>query len=110
MLSSQHRINRGDDFRRILRCGVKTKSALGTVALAPSSSDTFRCGVITSKAVGNAVVRNRVRRRVRAACAAHAERLSGWDVVIRCGEDSSRLSFHDISSIIERALAHAARS
>jgi ribonuclease P protein component len=110
VLSSQHRINRGEDFRRILRSGVKDHSALGTVALAPSSSEIFRCGVITSKAVGNAVVRNRVRRRVRAACAAHAESLSGWDVVIRCGEQSGPLSFHDISSIIQRALERASRS
>lgn len=110
MLSSQHRINRGDDFRHILRVGVKSRSPLGTIALAPAATNVFRCGVITSKAVGGAVVRNRVRRRVRAACAEQAEALNGWDLVVRCGEQSGDLSYHEIFSIIEGAVSKAARS
>ena len=110
MLSSQHRITRGEDFRRILRVGRKSQSALGTVAVADGSSDTFRCGVITSKAVGGAVVRNRVRRRVRAACAALAPSLTGKDVVVRCREDAAHLSYHEIVSLIVAALEKSGRS
>ena len=110
MLSSQHRINRGEDFRRILRVGRKSRTALGTIAVAAGSSDTFRCGVITSKALGGAVIRNRVRRRVRAACATLAPSLTGKDVVVRCGEQAPHLSFHEIVSLIESAVEKSERS
>ena len=109
MLSSQHRINRGEDFRRILRTGRKSRSALGTVAIADSASTSFRCGVITSKAVGGAVVRNRVRRRVRAACAALAPSLGGKDLVVRCGEEAPHLSYHEILSFLDAAVEKSAR-
>lgn len=109
MLSSQHRISRGEDFRRILRVGRKSRSALGTVAVADGAPDTFRCGVITSKAVGGAVVRNRVRRRVRAACAALAPALAGKDLVVRCGEEATHISYHEIVSLIEAAVEKSAR-
>jgi ribonuclease P protein component len=110
VLSSQHRINRGEDFRRILRTGRKSRSALGTVAIADSASTSFRCGVITSKAVGGAVVRNRVRRRVRAALASLAPALAGKDVVVRCGQEAAELSYHEIFSLIEAAIERSVRA
>ena len=109
MLSSQHRINRGEDFRRILRVGQKSRTTLGTIAVADGLSDSFRCGVITSKAVGGAVIRNRVRRRVRAACATLAPSLVGKDVVVRCGEQAPNLSYYEILSLIESAIEKSAR-
>jgi ribonuclease P protein component len=106
VLPLQHRINRGEDFRRILRSGVKSRSAVGTIALAPSSGP-FRLGVIASKAVGGAVVRNRVKRTIRAAAHERAVALEGWDVVVRCSEDAGAASFHEVLSFIDSALAKA---
>lgn len=106
MLSLQHRINRGEDFRRILRSGVTSRSALGTIAITPSNGP-FRVGVIASKAVGGAVVRNRVKRMIRAAARERAEALSGWDVVVRCSNTSSTVTFHEVLSFIDSALAKA---
>ena len=109
MLPSQHRINRGEDFRRILRSGVKFRSALGTVALAPTSGP-FRVGVIVSKAVGNAVLRNRVKRMVRAAARERADALAGWEMVVRCSESAKDLIFSEILSFIDEALTKARSS
>jgi ribonuclease P protein component len=106
VLPSQHRINRGEDFRRVLRSGVKSHSALGTVALAPTSGP-FRVGVIVSKVVGNAVVRNRVKRMVRAAAKERADVLGGWDIVVRCSESAKDLGFSEILSFIDGALEKA---
>ena len=106
MLPLQHRINRGEDFRRILRSGVTSRSALGSIAMTPSNGP-FRVGVIASKAVGGAVVRNRVKRMIRAAAHERADSLAGWDVVIRCSETAKTLSFHEILSVIDSALAKA---
>ena len=109
MLPSQHRINRGEDFRRILRSGVKCHSALGTVALAHTSGS-FRVGVIVSKAVGNAVVRNRVKRMVRAAAKERTDALGGWDMVVRCSESAKDLGFSEILSFIDDALRKVSSS
>jgi len=56
------------------------------------------------------VIRNRVRRRVRAACATLAPSLMGKDVVVRCGEQAPNLSFHEIVSLIESAVEKSERS
>lgn len=107
MLPLQHRINRGDDFRRILRSGVKSRSALGTIAIAPSGGP-FRLGVIASKAVGGAVVRNRIKRIIRAAARERAHALAGWDVVVRCSETAGNAAFHEVLSFIDEALEKVA--
>ena len=106
MLPLQHRINHGDDFRRVLRSGVKSHSALGTIAVAPSSGP-FRVGVIASKAVGGAVVRNRVKRMIRAAARERAAALAGLDVVVRCSESAKDLRFHEVLSLIDGAVEKA---
>lgn len=68
MLAKPHRITRGADYRATVRRGARFTGA-NTVAYVRMNrdSDVVRFGFIVSKSVGNAVVRNRVRRRLKAA-------------------------------------------
>lgn len=86
MLARANRIVRADDYRNTVRRGRKSATAHCVVYVRSGSAPAghVRFGFIVSKAVGNAVARNTVRRRLKAI--AH-ERLSvlpeGTDVVIR---------------------------
>jgi ribonuclease P protein component len=68
VLAKPHRITRGADYRATVRRGARFTGA-NTVAYVRLNrdSDVVRFGFIVSKSVGNAVVRNRVRRRLKAA-------------------------------------------
>jgi len=55
------------DFRRILREGRRIRKAGLTVVIAESPYDYSRLGLVVSRRVGSAVVRNRIKRRIRSA-------------------------------------------
>lgn len=89
MLPAESRLRNGSDFRDTLRQGVRCgrsslvvharRSPLAVGAAAPS-----RAGFIVSRAVGNAVRRNRVKRRLRhLAAAALPSAPFAVDVVVR---------------------------
>jgi ribonuclease P protein component len=73
--------------------------------LATGESKPARFGFIISKQVGTAVVRNTVRRRLKAVCAAALERVpEGTDVVIRALPASATASFAELSADVNRCL------
>ena len=78
MLPQQSRMRRAEDFRRVLRTGRRAGGSVlaGHLLLANGShavgcdaavrsGDPAKVGLIVSRAVGSAVVRNRVKRRLR---------------------------------------------
>ena len=65
VLPLPHRLRASDEFRSVVRSGVRVgRSTLVVHALAKQSPPS-RAGFVVSKAVGNAVTRNRVKRRLR---------------------------------------------
>ncbi|KYJ96889.1 ribonuclease P protein component [Microbacterium sp. CH1] len=74
--------------------------------LATGESRAARFGFIISKQVGTAVVRNTVRRRLKAVCAEALPRVpQGTDVVIRALPASATASYADLRSDVHRCLA-----
>jgi len=72
VLPQQSRMRRPEDFRRVLRTGRRAGGSMvaGHLLLVGSdgpvrSGDPAKVGFIVSRAVGSAVVRNRVKRRLR---------------------------------------------
>lgn len=69
-----------------------------------------RVGFVVSKAVGNAVVRNRTKRRLRAAVASQLTGIpTGVDVVVRAQPDAARATFAELSDSLEPLLHKAIR-
>jgi ribonuclease P protein component len=63
------------------------------VAIRPTEQDSpLRCGFVVSKAVGNAVERNTVKRRLRAACSSLVGHYRGADVVVRADRHAQDVS------------------
>ncbi|QEE60118.1 ribonuclease P protein component [Salinibacterium sp. dk2585] len=108
MLARAERLVSAADYRRTVRRGRRASSELMTVyVLMGSSGETSRFGFIVSKAVGNAVTRNRVRRRLKAIChtALSAEESNARvDAVIRAHPASATAGFQELESDVLRLL------
>ncbi|QIK63377.1 ribonuclease P protein component [Leucobacter viscericola] len=111
MPARQHRITRGDDYRRIVRSGRRVGGALGiTHAVFRTPEDPARFGFIVSKAVGNAVTRNLVRRRLKLIAQRQInDGLSGVDIVFRMLPASASATFTELEGEANRALSRFRR-
>jgi ribonuclease P protein component len=78
-------MRRSEDFRRTVRSGVRIgRPTLVLHAMPAAHSGQVRVGFLVGRAVGNAVTRNRVRRRLRHLAAAEVARTPApVDVVVR---------------------------
>ena len=110
MLSKSHRVLTGDDFKATVRRGKRFPSPHAIVYVVETRDPgptTF--GFIVSKAVGNAVERNLVRRRLRSIAAETlAIRDSGSTVVVRVLPDSANLPWDALRSEISASLLRSA--
>lgn len=126
MLPAASRVRRSADFAATLKRGRRARRGSVVVYVAtrttpPAASPaadnsnfsnrdrpaaSARAGFIVSKAVGAAVVRNRVKRRLRHAVAA---RIPQWpadlDVVIRALPESAEADFRQLGSDMDAAMA-----
>lgn len=76
-------MRRSEDFRRTVRGGVRVGRPT-LVLHAAAATDQVQVGFVVAKTVGDAVTRNRVRRRLRALAAAEVPRTPGpVSVVVR---------------------------
>lgn len=111
MLAKTHRVVRAEDYRGTVRRGRRiTTSSLVAYVLRRADDTPVRFGFIVSKAVGNAVTRNRVRRRLKAASFELLETITpGTDIVMRALPGSAQASWttlqHDVRMSVERGLA-----
>lgn len=80
------RLRAGDDFRRVRREGRSRANGWCVVIAAPRPVDSetgSRIGIVASKRIGDAVTRNRAKRRVRERVRVrYGQLLTGWDIVI----------------------------
>ncbi|MBE1877512.1 ribonuclease P protein component [Myceligenerans pegani] len=118
MLPAAHRLRRSVDFERTVRRGTRAGRPTLVVHLltgtGDGSADPPQVGLVVSKAVGNAVHRNKVKRRIRASAARHVGELPrGARVVVRALPPSATASYHDLDedlgSCLHRAVRKASR-
>lgn len=110
MLARGNRITRGTDYRAVVRGGARCAAAhTVTHVVATSEQRPPRFGFIVSKQVGGAVVRNTVRRRLKAICAEVLPDVRvGADVVIRALPASASADFATLRSEVVRCLERKA--
>ena len=110
MLAKQHRITDGADYRRVVRRGARRASThTVTYAMRGTEASAPRFGFIVSKQIGSAVVRNQVRRRLKAACYELLPSIpAGSDVVIRALPPAATTDFATLQREVARALTKIA--
>ncbi|MFC9983046.1 ribonuclease P protein component [Microbacterium keratanolyticum] len=111
MLGRPYRLTRGSDYRMVVRRGRRYGGPRVVTSVLSHDEDRVpRFGFIVSKQVGNAVIRNTVRRRLKAVCAQFSSTLpAGTDVVIRALPSSADASFTELLDDVQRALVRSTR-
>lgn len=106
MLTSAHRLTDSDSFRAAVRRGSRSGSRTMVVHLVPGTTPGEpRVGFVVSKAVGNAVIRNRVKRRLRHLAREHVSSLPGSAVlVVRALPAAAEATFAELGVDLERCL------
>lgn len=103
MLDRAHRLALPTDFRRITRRGTKQTSSLVVAYAIPSDRGLSRFGIVTSKAIGNAPIRNRVRRQLRAIAWEVRDSRSA-DIVIRALPAAAGATWDDLHTDVLKTL------
>jgi ribonuclease P protein component len=105
VLPRVHRISDGVELRRVSRKGVRHATPFFVAAVARTEGPT-RFGFVVSKQVGGAVVRNKVKRRLRdLALRSITASPTGRDVVIRALPPSRDASFAELTMAWDQVLA-----
>lgn len=106
MLPAAHRVRRSDEFRDTLKRGRRCGGRLVVTHLARSKeTGPAKVGFIVSRAVGNAVLRNLVKRRLRNLMHDRLGLLpEGAVVVVRALPASAQASYADLGDALDLAL------
>ena len=113
MLAAAQRLRRSADFAAAIRGGRRAGRGTLVVHLLvdePAFASTARAGFVVSKAVGNAVVRNKVQRRLRHLVRPLLSELpAGASLVVRALPPAAGATFATLATDLEGALAAARR-
>lgn len=107
-MTQRLRLKDGDAFQRVYREGRSWATPLLVMRASPNGLPHGRIGFSTSKRIGGAVMRNRVKRRLREAARAALPHLPpGWDVVLVAREPIRQATFAQIGDALRRVLSQA---
>ena len=88
------RLLRRSEFRRVYDEGQRRSASLCTVFFRPNGLPHSRLGITTPARLGSAVVRNRLRRRIREVFRLNLGSLApGWDLLVNPREAVGKVSF-----------------
>jgi ribonuclease P protein component len=115
VLSASHRLSTAADFQLAVRRGRRAGGPFVVVHLVtenvdkatsrPEGAELVRVGFVVSRAVGNAVTRNRVKRRLRHLMRARVHALPDDTLlVVRALPDAAAASYRDLGEALDRCL------
>ena len=99
-MRSSARLRNAADFERVMGLGRRSRRDGLVVYAAPSEKP--RVGFAIPRSAGNAVVRNRARRRLRALTAKHVG--AGYDVAVRAEAGAVHADFQELELHLTAAL------
>jgi len=105
-LPPEHRLRRRADYLRSYRTGRRRHGPLAIVYFVPNQLGHPRIGITASRKVGNAVVRHRIRRRIKEVYRRWQDRgnLPALDLVIHLKPEAGKSDFPGLRSELLRLL------
>ncbi|HXE34285.1 MAG TPA: ribonuclease P protein component [Verrucomicrobiae bacterium] len=99
------RLVRRGEFDAVYRAGKRRSSSHFTVFSRANQLPVSRFGFSIKKALGGAVVRNRIRRRIREIVRCHRSEIpAGWDIVIHPKSSVQRAEFVTLTADLVRLI------
>ena len=102
----EQRLRKSSDFATAYREGRSFSSRLLVIRPRANGLPHNRYGFVTSRAVGKAVVRNKVRRRLREAVRSLPLK-DGWDVVVIARRSAAEATYREMRKSLASLLARA---
>src|ERR1700726_1436794 len=91
------RLTRSSEFERIKKNGRVQRGQFLILSALPGQADRFRAGFITSRKIGGAVIRNRVRRRLREIVRKHqSDIIDGTWVITIARVPAARADYNEL--------------
>jgi ribonuclease P protein component len=118
VLPARHRLRSSADFAAVLQGARRaggSRSGSRLIVVHANSTDARagqppRVGFVVSKAVGNAVVRNRTKRVLRHALAARLDRVpAGTDLVVRANPPAAGAASAELGADVDRLMGTVLR-
>lgn len=108
MLSKQFRLKKKYQFNYVYRVGKSVGGKLMVLYYCPSKNLNVKVGISVSKKLGHAVVRNRIKRRLREAIYPHLSNLKpNFNVIVIAKNAIAEASFDAIKSELNYLLKKA---
>ena len=102
------RLLRRVEYDAVYKVGRRRSSREFTIFVRPNGLDFSRFGWSIKKALGGAVQRNRIRRRIREIVRLHRQEIApGWDIVIHPRSSAITAEFSTLSTDLLKTLPHS---
>lgn len=109
MLPAQHRLRQSAAIQRVRREGRRWHHPLFVLFVAPNGAQTSRFAVSAGRHIGKAVIRNRMKRRLREALRRHLPDVQGgYDCLLVARQPLAEASYAEIEAALSQMLARAA--
>ena len=103
-MHKESRLRKSKDFALVYREGRRRADRRLVVIARPNGLHSTRFGFVTSKRLGNAVVRNRTKRRLREAARVSGVE-AGWDVVAIARNRAPQANSHSLGTSLRRLMS-----
>ncbi|WAA09534.1 ribonuclease P protein component [Fervidibacillus albus] len=104
-MKKKYRIKKNEDFQKIFQKGKSTANRQFIIYRLENGRDHFRIGLSVSKKIGNAVVRNRIKRYVRQAFHELEQEIRpSYDLIIIARKSAKDMSYQEVKKSLIHVL------